>query len=144
MRKRLENPVKIMSISRFIGYLFLSIALFVAVTPAAAERSEKVKRALNLIEFGASDDAIAVAQSAIGDNGKDHEAWAVLGIAYIAEGNMTEAEKAVGRAFELERKNGLVRIARGKFFGKQGKISDALDEFRLALKYDQNDLDAYL
>lgn len=138
MRKKLVE-----SMPRAFFCLFVIVALFVSL-PALAERTGQVQHILNLIELGNPDEAIAEAHNAITANARDHEAWAALGIAYIEQGNMTEAEKAIGRAFELERKNGLVRIARGKLFGKRGNVKDALEEFNLALKYDKNDLDAYL
>jgi tetratricopeptide (TPR) repeat protein len=137
--------MKNMSISRALCIaLFITGFLFASVSSVHAQRSAKVQRALNLIEYGNPEEAIAEAMSAVNANAKDHEAWAALGIAYLENGNMAEAEKAVAKAFDLERKNGLVRISRGKLFGKRGNIKDALEEFNLALKYDKNDLDAFL
>ncbi len=127
-----------------LGIAFFTIGLFLAVPSAHAQRSAKVQRTLDLIEFGNPEEAIVEANSAISANPKDHEAWAALGIAYLETGNIAEAEKAIAKGFDLERKNGLVRIARGKLDGKRGEVKDALEEFHLAIKYDKNDLDAFL
>lgn len=130
------------TISYLIGIVLITYAFY--ATSALAQHSTRVQRALTMLEFGDLEAAITEAQGAINGNAKDHEAHAVLGIAYLEQGNMVEAEKAIGRAFDLERKNGLVRMSRGKLFGKKGEIKDALEEFALAIKYDKNDLDSYL
>lgn len=127
-----------------LGIALFTIGLLLAVPSAQAQRSAKVQRTLNLIEFGNPEEAIIEANSAIAANAKDHEAWAALGIAYLETGNIVEAEKAIMKGFDLERKNGLVRIARGKLYGRRGEVKDALEEFNLAIKYDKNDLDAFL
>lgn len=123
---------------------FTAVVLFATAPDAFAQRSAAAQRAMNLLEFGNPEEAIAVASAAVTANAKDHEAWAALGIAYLESGNVAEAEKAVAKAFDLDRKNGLVRIARGKLYGIRGELKDALEEFNLAIKYEKNDLDAYL
>src|SRR5688500_12437897 len=102
-----------------LGIAFFTIGLLLQAVPSAqAQRSARVQRTLDLIEFGNPEEAIVEANSAIAANAKDHEAWAALGIAYLEAGNLAEAEKAIMKGFDLERKNGLVRIARGKLYGK--------------------------
>jgi tetratricopeptide (TPR) repeat protein len=128
-------------------YIFLFIFIiptFFSVQDGLAQKNQEVKRALDLIELGNSPAAIAALTKISTADPKNAEAFAALAIAYLSMNNTAEAEKAVATAYDLERKNSLVRNSRGMLFGKQGKIEDALKEFHQAIKYDDKDVSSYL
>ncbi len=128
----------------------LGIALFCAslalltTSGYAQTESKEIKHALDLIELGNPEEAISAMKQLSASQPKSHEALAALAIAQISAGMVADAEKNVASAYDMERKNVLVRNARGMLLGKQGKKEDAIKEFRQAIKYEEKDIYSYL
>jgi tetratricopeptide (TPR) repeat protein len=127
---------------------FLIAAFFIGafgLTSVHAQTQNKtIKQAINLIELGNPEEAIDLMNGVISAQPKNYEALATLAIAQLAMGNVSGAEKNVEIAYDLERKNILVRNARGLLFGKQRKKEDALKEFNQAIKYDDKEVFSYV
>jgi tetratricopeptide (TPR) repeat protein len=120
------------------------VSLFLFTPRIFAQKNHEIKKALDLIELGNAQGAVNALTKLTAADAKNAEAFAGLAIAYITTGNVPAAEKAVATAYDLERKNVLVRNSRAILFGKQGKVEDALKEFHQAIKYDDKDVSSYL
>ena len=82
---------------------------------------------LQLIELGNPKQALNDLLKMTAENPKDPKTHAALALAMIETGDLAGAEKEVGIAYDRDRKDVLVRIARGVLYGKQGKRDDAID-----------------
>ena len=58
--------------------------------------------------------------------------------------NIAAAASEVQAGVDIDRRNILVRIARGMVYGKQGRVRDALDEFNQAVKQNDKEIGSYL
>lgn len=132
--------LNLLSVS-LILILFLS---FCAVTSYSQTTNERIKKDLQLIDLGNPVPALNDLHLMAATEPKNAEAHAALSLAMMETGDLTNAEKEVATAYDLERKNVLVRIAKGIFYGKKGKREDAVDEFNKAIKINEKDISSFL
>ncbi|MDP4199869.1 MAG: tetratricopeptide repeat protein [Bacteroidota bacterium] len=104
----------------------------------------RVKAALRLIDLGNAREAISTLQQLVQQEPKNAEAHAGLALADVEINNVGAALTEAQEAFDLDRRNVLVRIARGTVYGKQGHVQDALKDFQDALKSNDKEIGTYL
>ncbi len=125
---------------RLFSFFFV---LFTLATGAWAQAHDAgVVDAMKLIDLGNPRDAADQLRKLIASDPKNAEAHAGLAIALINLNQLNDAATEAQAGFDLQRHDELVRIARGMVYGKQGKVSDALDEFHQAIKIDPKDVGA--
>lgn len=134
----LQNPLKMKK-----AFIICSFLILISATAAFSQKTPEVKRAIELIEIGDGAGALSAMTTYTSANPKNPEGHAGLAMAYLAGNNITAAEKEIEIAFDQDRKNIFVRNVRGMLMGKQGKIDDAIKEFRQAIKYDEKDVSSY-
>ena len=125
-------------------FLIIFLVFSLAGTILSQTSNERIKKDLQLIELGNPNQALIDLMKLTGENSKDPEAHAALALALIGTGDISNAAKEVDIAYDHERKNVLVRVARGVLFGKQGKRNDAVEEFNRAIKINDKDIATYL
>ncbi len=128
---------------RFFSILlvFLAVVTGAASAPAWAQAHDiHVADAMKLVDLGNARDAAEQLRQMIATDPKNAEAHAGLAIALITMNQPAEALTEAQAGFDLDRHDAFVRIARGTVYGKQGRISDALDEFHQAIKIDPKDV----
>lgn len=125
------------------AFILCSFLVLFTATAAISQKTPEVKRAIELIEIGNGELALSSMTSFTSANPKNAEGHAGLAMVYLAGNNISAAEKEVEIAFDQERKNIFVRNVRGMLLGRQGKIEDAIKEFRQAIKYDEKDVSSY-
>ena len=123
--------------------LVITLAVCVPIIHAQATDS-RVKAALRLIDLGNDRQAVDDLHTLAAQEPKNAEAHAGLAIAYIDMNNAGAAAPESQTGFDLDRRNILVRIARGMVYGKQGRIQDALGEFNQAIKQNDKEIGSYL
>ncbi len=129
---------------KFFGGILFAIALFFAQNVFSQTINEQIGKSLKLIEFGNPKQAVSELQKIVVLNPKDANTHAALGIAYMANDRVSEAEKEITLAYDIEHRSVLVRISRGILLGKQGNLQDAVKEFTQALKIDDKNVGTYL
>ena len=138
----------IKEIMRFCNSLAIKVIILVSLfcvgTSYSQTSNDKIKKALQLIDLGNPKQAVSDLRQIAATDPKNAEAHAGLAIAMIENGDIPSAEKEVAIAYDLDRKNVLVRISRGDLFGKQGKRSDAVEEFNRAIKINDKDISSFL
>ena len=121
------------------------LLLFIFSLSAYAQTSDpRIKKDLQLMDLGNSKAALADLRDMAAASPKNPEAHAALALAFIETGDIPSAEKEVATAYDLERKNVLVRIARGTLNGIKGKREDAVEDFNRAIKINDKDIATYL
>lgn len=135
-----------MRLVRSISFVFVIALVALTIQDSFAQNiSQKITKSLKLIEFGNPKQALVELQSLAAANPKDADVLGAVAIAKLSVGKPTsEIEKDLESAYDMDRKSIYVRIARGDLFGKEGKLEDAVKEFRQALKIDKNNIGAYL
>src|SRR5579872_3047029 len=94
--------------------IFTCLLLFIFPFRANSQTSDpRIKKDLQLMDLGNPRAALADLRDMAATNPKNPEAHAALGLALIETGDITSADKEIATAYDLERKNVLVRIARG-------------------------------
>ncbi len=131
------------NIKFFRGFL-LAVVFFSAQNVFCQTVNDQISKSLKLIEFGNPKKAVSDLQNIVASNPKDANAHAALGIAYLGNDKVAEAEKEITLAYDIEHKSVLVRTSRGMLFGKQGNRQDAVKEFTQALKIDDKNVGTYL
>jgi len=125
--------------------IFTGLLLFIFPFCANSQTSDpRIKKDLRLMDLGNPKAALADLHDMAATNPKNPEAHAALGLALIETGDIATADKEIATAYDLERKNVLVRIARGTLNGKKGKREDAVEEFNRAIKINDKDIATYL
>lgn len=124
-------------------FIFCSFLVLFWSSAVYSQKTPEVKRAIDLLEIGNEAGALTAMTNYSSANPKNAEAHAGLAMVYLESNNIAAAEKEIETAFDQERKNVYVRNVRGMVFGKQGKIEDAIEEFRQAIKYDEKDVSSY-
>ncbi len=123
--------------------VLFSIAPGATLTPAWAQAHDvRVTSAMKLVDLGNARDAAEQLRQLIATDPKNAEAHAGLAIALLHLNQVPDALTEAQAGFDLDRHNQLVRLARGMVYGKQARISDALDEFHQAIKIDPKDVGA--
>jgi tetratricopeptide (TPR) repeat protein len=125
------------------AFIICSFLVLFASSASFGQKTPEVKRAIELIEIGDAASAVSAMSAYTATNSKNAEGYAGLAMAQLTVGNTAEADKAMEKAFDIDRKNVFVRNVRGMLFGKQGKIDEAIKEFRQAIKYDEKDVSSY-
>ncbi len=128
---------------RSISLILFSLLFFAASTYSQTS-NEKIKKALQLIDLGNPDQALTDLKQIAISEPKNPEAHAALALAEIETGDISGADKEVAIAYDIERKNVLVRIARGTLYGKQNKREDAVEEFNRAIKINDKEIASFL
>jgi tetratricopeptide (TPR) repeat protein len=132
---------------RFIKILSITTAVFILILSQnlqAQSSDPHIKKGLQMIDLGNAKEAVSYFHDIVTSGPKNPEAHAGLALALAESGDLTTAETEVATAYDLERKNILVRIARGVVFGKKGKRPEAVEEFNKAIKINDKDLSTYL
>ena len=124
--------------------LIILTPVFFIGNASSQTSNDKIKKELQLLELGNPKQALADLTKVAALNPKDPEAHAALALAMIGSGDIDGAAKEVAIAYDLERKNVLVRISRGVLFGKQGKRSEAIEEFNRAVKINDKEIATFL
>jgi tetratricopeptide (TPR) repeat protein len=131
--------------NHFHGIIIIASALFLFIGDAHSQSSnDRIKKDLQLIELGNPKQALSDLSKLTTDSPKDPETHAALALAMIETGDINGAAKEVDIAYDKERKNVLVRIARAVLYGKQGKKSDAIEEFNKAIKINDKEIATFL
>ncbi len=128
--------------------LVLSVVLVLLVLSAnqafAQATDARVKAALRLVDLGNAREAAATLQQLVQQEPKNAEAHAGLALADVDLALIPSALTEAQTAFDIDRHNVLVRIARGTVYGKQGRVQDALKDFQDALKSNDKEIGTYL
>src|ERR1051325_6889290 len=134
-------------IKRILPIAFSVLTLFFSISSVFADpqaNDARVKAALKLLDLGNAQEAQAQLQQLVQQEPKNAEAHAGLALADVELGNISAAMSEAQTGFDLDRKNVLVRIARGTVYGRQGKVQDALKDFSEALKVNDKEIGTYL
>ncbi|MEP7234581.1 MAG: tetratricopeptide repeat protein, partial [Ignavibacteriota bacterium] len=126
------------------GVIFAGSALIPSGKAVCQTSNDRIKKDLQRLELGNPKPALADLQKLVAESPKDPESHAALALAMIETGNLSGAAGQVDIAYDQERKNVLVRIARGVLFGKQGKREDAVEEFMKGIKINPNEISTLL
>jgi tetratricopeptide (TPR) repeat protein len=121
---------------------WLGLLLFLVCAPGTrAQASDaRVAAALKLVDLGNAREAADNLRQLTGQEPKNAEAHAGLAIALVSLNQIDQAAPEAQAGFDIDRRNVLVRIARGMVYGKQGKVQDALSEFNQAIKLNDKDV----
>jgi tetratricopeptide (TPR) repeat protein len=134
---------------RFSHKIFYRISILIFVFFLAGNiysqtSDPQIKKALQLIDLGNPKQALSDLRQISASEPKNPEAHAALALAMLETDDIANAEKEVAIAYDLERKNVLVRIARGVLAGKKRKREDAVEEFNKAIKINDKEISSYL
>src|SRR5438132_13214945 len=113
---------------------FLIFFTLVSAKTFAQTGDPRISKDLQLLDLGSTREAVSDLKAMTASNPRNPEAHAALALAMIEIGDIASADKEVATAYDQERKNVLVHIARGTLYGKKGKREDAVDEFNKAIK----------
>jgi tetratricopeptide (TPR) repeat protein len=127
-----------------IGFLAIVSTVLTSTSAFAQASDSRVRAALKLVDLNNAREAVPALQQLVQQEPKNAEAHAGLVLAYLASGNPTMATSEASTAYELDRKNVLVRIARATLYGSQKRVGDALTEFNQALKLNDKEVGSYL
>jgi tetratricopeptide (TPR) repeat protein len=121
---------------------WLALLPFLLCAPGTrAQASDaRVAAALKLVDLGNAREAADNLRQLTGQEPKNAEAHAGLAIALVNLNQIDQAAPEAEAGFDIDRRNVLVRIARGMVYGKQGKVQDALSEFNQAIKLNDKDV----
>jgi len=123
-------------------FFWLALFLFLLCAPGTrAQASDaRVAAALKLVDLGNAREAADNLRQLTGQEPKNAEAHAGLAIALVSLNQVDQAAPEAQAGFDIDRRDVLVRIARGMVYGKQGKVQDALSEFNQAIKLNDKDV----
>jgi len=130
----------------FMKRFFFLTVLALAMSPIARAQATdtRVIAALKLVDLGNAREAADNLRQLTTAEPKNAEAHAGLALALTDLNDLNTALTEAQAGFDIDRKNILVRIARGTVYGKQGRKDDALSEFRQAVKLNDKDLGSQL
>jgi len=123
-----------------ISLLFIVLLAGWSHTGFAQATDTRVKQSLRLLDLGNAREAEFNLRQLVQQEPKNAEAHAGYALALVAMNDIPQALTEAQAAFEIDRRNELVRIARGTVYGKQGRIQDALAEFNQAIKLNDKDI----
>jgi tetratricopeptide (TPR) repeat protein len=133
-----------MRFNRFLLFFTVFTVLSLSERVSSQTSDPRIKKDIQLLDLGNPQAALADLRDMAVSNPKNPEAHAAYALALIETGDIANAEKEVATAYDLERKNILVRIARGTLNGKKGKREDAVEDFNKAIKINDKEIASYL
>ncbi len=124
---------------------FVFCIVLISTVAFGQTSNDQVNKALNLIEIGNKKQALADMNALAASNPKDPTILGAQAVAMIENNKpLGDVEAVTAKAYDIEHKNVMVRVARGILFGKQGKREDASKEFFQAIKIDDKNIATYL
>lgn len=129
----------------FYRTLLLAVFSMFAATVYGQSVNEQIHKSLVLIEIGNPKQALIDLQALSSSNPKNADALAAYSIAMMQNGkSLSDVETNLAKAYDMERKSALVRVARGMLFTRQGKREDASKEYAQAIKLEPKNIGMYL
>jgi len=120
---------------------------FVAVVAAAAwsahmvtspevNPQDPIANAKNLIEKGATDQALSTLQNALQSGAKSESVYELMGDLFLKKGDLSQAQQNYQEALKLNSRNPKAYVGLGLVDLKQQNINGAIQKFTLAMKAD--------
>lgn len=119
--------------------LFLSFILSVFCVSALFAGPADLEKAMNLLNEGKTDEAIAIVKEQLKNNPDVSDNYLAMGIIELEQNNYPQAQEYLKKALKIDRKIIAAHYMLAMIYEKEGDTQKAADKWQKILKYSKDE-----